>query len=132
MADITEQNPQLSSLHAAEEARRLAMLAGDTAALAVLFSDSLDYVHSSGVRDSKQGYLDQLASGALRYEVLEFIEPAFRLLGQAGLVTARMKATVLRGDVRKQVTSSYLAVWADSGSGWTLQMVRGTPLAAAA
>ena len=132
MAETTGHNPQLSSLRAAEEARRLAMLAGDTAALAVLFSDSLDYVHSSGVKDSKQGYLDQLASGALRYEVLEFIEPEFRLLGQAGLVTARMKATVLRGDVRKQVSSSFLAVWADSGGGWTLQIVQATPLPAAA
>ena len=128
MTATTGHSAQLSSLRAAEEARRLAMLAGDTAALATLFSDTLDYVHSSGVRDNKQSYLDQLDSGALHYEVLEFIEPDFRLLGQAGLVTARMKATVLRGDVRKQVASSYLAVWADSGSGWTLQIVQATPL----
>ena len=132
MNAITEQTAQLASLRAAEEARRLAMLAGDTAALAAMFSDSLDYIHSSGVKDSKQSYLDQLASGALRYESLEFIEPGFKLLGQAGLVTARMKATVLRGDVRKQVASTFLAVWADSGPGWSLQIVQGTPLPPAA
>ena len=128
MAEITEHNPQLSSLRAAEEARRLAMLAGDTTALAVLFSDSLDYVHSTGIKDSKQSYLDQLASGALSYEKLEFLEPAFRLLGQVGLVTARMQATVKRGDVRRQVASTFLAVWADSGGGWTLQKVQVTSL----
>lgn len=128
MTAITEHNPQLPSLRAAEEARRLAMLAGDTAALAALFSDALDYIHSSGIKDSKQSYLDQLASGALSYETLEFLEPAFRLLGQVGLVTARMQATVKRGDVRKHVASTFLAVWADSGGGWTLQIVQATPL----
>ena len=54
MTETTEHSAQLSSLREAEETRRLAMLAGDTVALEELFSDTMTYVHSSGIKDSKQ------------------------------------------------------------------------------
>jgi hypothetical protein len=118
------------SLLAAEEARRLAMLAADTAALDALLSDALAYTHSTGVTDGKAGYLQLLASGALRYEALEFAAPQARLLGTAGLVSAVMRATILKGDVRREVASSYLAVWEHTASGWVLQAVQATALPA--
>ena len=120
-----------AGVRAAEEARRLAMLAGDTVKLASLFSDALVYVHSTGVKDSKQSYLQLLSGGTLRYETLEFLALEVKLLGSVGVVTAIMKANVLRGEVRRQVASSYLAVWENTASGWQLQMVQATPLPAA-
>ena len=118
------------SLLAAEEARRLAMLAADTAALDALLSDALAYTHSTGVTDSKAGYLQLLANGALRYEALAFAAPQARLLGTAGLVSAVMRATILKGDVRREIASSYLAVWEHTASGWVLQAVQATALPA--
>lgn len=120
------------SLLAAEEARRQAMLAADVAALDTLLSDTLAYTHSTGVADSKQSYLGSLASGALRYEALEFAAPQARLLGTAGLVSAVMRATVLKGEVRRDIASSYLAVWEHSAAGWVLQAVQATALPAKA
>ncbi|WP_411879689.1 DUF4440 domain-containing protein [Polaromonas sp. YR568] len=120
------------SLLAAEEARRLAMLAADTAALDALLSDALAYTHSTGVTDGKASYLQLLAGGALRYETLEFAAPQARLLGTGttGLVTAVMRATILKGDVRREIASSYLAVWEHTASGWVLQAVQATALPA--
>lgn len=115
-------------LLAAEEARRLAMLAADTAVLDTLLSDALVYTHATGVTDSKAGYLQSLAGGALRYESLEFVAPQVRLVGTAGLVSAVMRATVRKGDVRRDIASSYLAVWEHTASGWVLQAVQATAL----
>lgn len=116
------------SLLAAEEARRLAMLAADTAALDTLLSDALAYTHSTGVTDSKAGYLQLLAGGTLRYESLEFVAPQVRLLGTTGLVSAVMRATVRKGEVRRDIASGYLAVWERTASGWVLQAVQATAL----
>ena len=122
--------PSLEGLLAAEEDRRLAMLAADIATLDTLLSDALAYTHSTGVTDSKASYLALLAGGALRYETLEFAAPQARLLGTAGLVSAVMRATILKGDVRREIASSYLAVWEHSATGWVLQAVQATALPA--
>jgi hypothetical protein len=120
------------SLLAAEEARRAAMLAADTAALDALLSDALAYTHSTGVTDGKASYLALLAGGALRYEALEFAAPQARLLGTAGLVGAVMRATILKSGVRREIASSYLAVWEHTAAGWVLQAVQATALPAKA
>jgi hypothetical protein len=120
------------SLLAAEEARRQAMLAADVAALGTLLSDALAYTHSTGVTDSKHSYLQLLASGALRYEALEFAAPQARLMGTAGMVNAVMYATVRKGDMRRDIASSYLAVWEYTPAGWVLQAVQATALPAKA
>lgn len=120
------------SLLAAEEARRLAMLAGDVAVLGALLSNTLAYTHSTGVTDGKLSYLESLAGGALRYETLEFAAPQARLMGTAGLVSAVMRATILKGDVRREIASSYLAVWEHTALGWVLQAVQATALPAKA
>lgn len=117
-------------LAAAEEARRLAMLTADTGALTAMCDEALVYVHSSGVTDSRESYLQKLDSGALRYETLEFVAPRVRVIGTTGLVHAGMRATVLRGGGRHAVASSTLAVWTFGEGRWTLQAVQGSPLAA--
>lgn len=118
-----------AGLAAAEESRRLAMLAADAPRLAAMLSESLVYVHSTGVRDGRDQYLERLVSGALRYETLEFTAPHYRLLGSVGLVHAGMRATVLRNDGRHAVASSTLAVWQHADAGWQLQALHASPAA---
>lgn len=120
------------SLLAAEEARRLAMLAGDVGVLGALLSDTLAYTHSTGVTDSKLSYLESLAGGALRYETLAFVAPQARLMGTAGLVSAVMRATIVKSDLRRDIASSYLAVWEHTALGWVLEAVQATALPAKA
>lgn len=132
MSSPIEDSPAAAGARAAEEARRQAMVAGKLLTLADLLSDTLAYTHSTGLQDSKQSYLEQLSSGALRYEALEFVAPVIRVLGPVALVSAVMKATVQRGGSRRDVASNYLAVWENTPAGWKLQALQATPLAAAA
>jgi len=104
------------------------MLAVETPRLAAMFSESLVYVHSSGVRDSRDSYLEKLVSGAIRYETLEFTDPHYRMLGSVGLVHAGMRATVLRNGERHAVASSTLAVWQYLGGYWQLQALHASPV----
>lgn len=117
-----------AGLAAAEESRRLAMLGANTTHLAALLSESLIFVHSSGVRDSRDSYLEKLSSGALEYETLDFINPHHRLLGPLGLVHAGMRAMVLRGGGRYEVSSSTLAVWQYAEAGWKLLARQASPI----
>ena len=107
------------------------MLANDVVALGELLSDSLVYTHSSGAKDSRQSYLHRLASGALHYESVEFEQPTARVIGTVGLVMATMRAS-MSGNTgnRREVNSNYLAVWEHGASGWMLQVIHGTPVAA--
>ncbi len=116
-----------AGLRTAEEERRLTMLAADSLRLGNMLDESLLYVHSSGMTDSRTSYLQKLSSGALRYLSLIFACPRFTVLGNIGLVQAEMRATVLRNDSEHVLVSSYLAVWYHSASGWTLHAVQATP-----
>lgn len=124
-------SPDPTSLLAAEEARRQAMLANDAAALGALLSDALIYTHSSGGKDSRQSYLQKLISGALHYERVGFEQPTARVIGTVGLVMATMRASISsHTGIRREVNSNYLAVWEHGASGWMLQLIQGTPVPA--
>jgi ketosteroid isomerase-like protein len=121
-------------LRAAEAARLQAMHNNDGAALGALLSETLIYQHSSGARDTRQSYLGRMASGALRYEKVEFLTPEFQLIGgdsRVGLVHARMLATVVRDGTPREIANSYLAVWERDESGWKLVALQGTTVVAA-
>ena len=120
-----------ASLLDAEEARRLAMLDSNTQKLDMMMSDDMTYVHSSGIKDNKQAYLGLLSSGTVRYETLSFDGLTIKIIGQVGLLSGTMQASVVRGEVRKKVSTSYLAVWNNTAAGWELQMVQATSLPAA-
>jgi Domain of unknown function (DUF4440) len=116
------------SLLAAEEARRQTMLTSDVATLGTLLSETLVYTHSTGLTDDKESYLELLTRGVLRYASLEFAAPQTRLIGTVGLVKAVMYATVIKGDVRRDVASSFLAVWEHTATGWVLMAMQATAL----
>ena len=121
-----------NGLRAAEEARRQAMLQGDTGQLGAMLSERLVYTHSGGAKDSRQSYLQKLTSGALHYDTLEFLAPDVRLIGTVGLVAATMKASVSGVGGERKINSTYLAVWAYESSGWKLEFIQSTALPATA
>jgi Domain of unknown function (DUF4440) len=118
-----------------EQQRRAALLAGNADALAPLLSETLVYVHSTAVRDSKGTYLAKLRGGMLRYLSLEFTDLQADVSAGAVLVTGRMAAMVLREGQERQVKSVFLTVWLpepDDGAvqamPWRLRAHQGTPL----
>ncbi len=71
------------------------MTDADTATLDGLFSADLVYTHSDASSDSKQSYLDRLASGHFDYGVIEHPETSIVVRGDCALVFGDM-----RGEVR--------------------------------
>jgi Domain of unknown function (DUF4440) len=120
-----------ASLLEAEEARRQAMVDSNTQKLSALMADSMVYVHSSGITDSKPAYLQLLSSGTVTYETVAFDGLNIQLIGSVGLITGTMKASLMRSGNRKQIATAYLAVWEHVGGDWLLHAVQATSLPAA-
>lgn len=115
---------------ALEEGRRLALLAGDVAALQDLLAQELIYVHSTGVTDTKESYVNKLSSGVLKYLELQFADLQARTFDQTIIVSGRMSARVRKGEQDKDVASLFMTVWICGTDGvWQLQAHQGTPIA---
>ena len=114
--DITAK--QISAL----EARRYqAMTDADIATLDELFSADMVYTHSDATADSKQSYLDRLATGYFRYGPMEHPEHSIVVRGDCALVFHDMRGEVLVNHETKRVLNSRaLAVWVREDGNWTL------------
>jgi ketosteroid isomerase-like protein len=73
----------------ADEARRLAMLHGDIAALDALLADDVTIFWGDGTADDKASTLALFRSGRLRYSQLEYYNTRVRAYGQTAVVTGQ-------------------------------------------
>jgi hypothetical protein len=62
---------EVEEVRALEQVRFSAMLAGDLDTIANLLDPRLIYVHSSGIADTRQSYLDALAKSEYTYHAVE-------------------------------------------------------------
>ena len=108
---------QISEL---EAKRYQAMTDADTATLDGLFSAGLVYTHSDASSDSKQSYLDRLASGHFDYGVIEHPETSIVVRGDCALVFADMRGEVRIGGQTRVLNSKSLAVWVREDGNWAL------------
>ena len=113
-ADIAEQ------VRALEDRRYQAMTSGDVGALAGLLSADLVYTHSDATSDSKQSYLDRLASGYFKYGPISHPETGLVVHGDCVIVTGDMRGEVHIGGTLRVLNNAYLAVWVREGEGWVL------------
>lgn len=104
------------------------MVAGDLAALAELIADDCRYVHSTGVNDTKAGYLASIASGSLAYTWIRTAEHVFLLAGDAVLVQHEMRAELVLDGVPKPYRSRAVAVWRTGDDGLRLAYFQATGL----
>ena len=114
--DVTAK--QISAL----EARRYqAMTDADIATLAELFSADLVYTHSDATADSKQSYLDRLATGFFDYGPMTHPEHSIVVRGDCALVFHDMRGEVLvNHETKRALNSRSLAVWVRENGNWAL------------
>ncbi|MGH3261129.1 MAG: nuclear transport factor 2 family protein [Trebonia sp.] len=108
---------QISEL---EAKRYRAMTDGDIDTLAKMFSADLVYTHSDASSDSKQEYLDKLASGFFDYDVIEHTETSIAVHGDCALVFGDMRGEVRIDGQLRMLNSKCLAVWGRDNDNWTL------------
>lgn len=108
---------QISEL---EAKRYQAMTNADLDTLAELFAADLVYTHSDATADSKQSYLDRLASGYFDYGVMEHPETSIVVRGDCALVFGDMRGEVKINGQTRVLNSRALAVWVREDGNWVL------------
>ena len=110
-----------------EDRRYEAMLAHDVAALRDIFADDAVYTHSNGVVDDKDAYLKAFSSGEFIYRTIERFEEKVRLLGDAAVVTGRIRLKIDFKSGPKLLESSFLSAWVRTVVGWRHLAWQSTP-----
>jgi Domain of unknown function (DUF4440) len=88
----------LDEVHALDQARLFAMMAGNVDTVAGFLHDDLVYIHSTGLIDGKSSYLESLRQGKYVYESVDVIaerhveSEAFILLCQTLRVRIRLRS----------------------------------------
>lgn len=125
---MTISTPTPDEVQKWEIRRRDALVASDVDALETLLSPTLQYVHSTAARDTRDSYLQKVASGLLRYQSLEFSDLQVQCAPSAVVVTGQMDAVVLKHGEPKVVRSVFMTVWWPEGGEWRLRAHQGTAL----
>ena len=103
-----------------EDERYAAMLAKDVKALERLLDDSLVYMHSSGVADSKASYIAGLRDGVWDYRKIARTEQSVKVVGDTALVFNRLAISIKVKGVQKELDNRALAVWVRRDGAWRL------------
>jgi ketosteroid isomerase-like protein len=117
---MTPADDVAKQISALEDRRYQAMTDGDVGTLAELFAADLVYSHSDASTDSKQSYLDKLASGYFDYGPLEHPEAGVLVHGDCAVVLHDMRGEVLVEGTTRVLNSKALAVWVKDGERWLL------------
>jgi ketosteroid isomerase-like protein len=122
MGGMTADDDGTAKQISALEARRYqAMTDADIATLDELFSADMVYTHSDATADSKQSYLDRLATGFFRYGPMTHPEHSIVVRGDCALVFHDMRGEVLvNGETKRPLNSRSLAVWVREDGNWAL------------
>ena len=118
---MTADDGVANQISALEARRYQAMTDADTDTLAELFAADLVYTHSDATADSKQSYLDRLATGFFRYGTVAHPEHSIVVRGDCALVFHDMRGEVLvNGETKRPLNSRSLAVWVREDGNWAL------------
>ncbi len=118
---------QLAEVRDLEDERVTAMCAQDAETLERLLSDSMVYVHSSGLVDTKDSFLGHVRNGPIQYKTFERRDVDAHAAGD-GTVLFRGEAAVrVEFDGNPlDLDFRYLAVWVKHGDDWRFEAWQST------
>jgi ketosteroid isomerase-like protein len=120
MDAMTADDDAAKQISALEAKRYQAMTDADTGTLEELFSANLVYTHSDASSDSKESYLDKLASGHFDYGPVEHPEHSIVVHGDCAIVIGDMRGEVQIAGQARVLNSRSLAVWVRENDDWVL------------
>lgn len=113
----------------AERARAAALLARDAAALAALLHPELRYVHATGIRHDRDGYLQTLRTGPRFLDVVFTPEQILDLADGAALSGQLFMRLQREGERGIEARSWVSALWLSDAVGWRLRLFQSTRMA---
>lgn len=109
------------AVSAADKAWAAATVKGDAAALNRLLADDLNYIHSTGVIDTKAMFIDKLKTGKQKYFKLEHEGMEVRLYGPTAVLTATARVDSSTNGVNNPPNHlRFIHVWYHSKGAWQL------------
>src|SRR6266404_4810504 len=114
MSDVT------SLIESLEEQRCQALINGDTQKLAELFSERLNWCHSSGQVDNKRSLLERISSGQTKYKSMSRHEERFVLGSGAAVATGLVQMVAIIGGKEHHLSNRYTTVWLHEDANWRL------------
>ena len=120
-APNTAATPELAALDKARRAWATALMQRDGHALAALVDEGLVYVHSTGIVQDCDPYLEYVKAGP-RFLAVEMRDANVRLRDGTAIVNGKLHLTLLRpGETSEtQVTALATQVWFRDGAAWRL------------
>jgi len=109
-----------AAVRAAELARFAAQTSRDTAALRSLLDDDLRYVHSNALVESKDHFIETVATGRIVYDSLVPVEMSHRLYGETAVGTGRVRVQVQMNGQVVRVDLLFTTVHVRRPGGWRL------------
>ena len=125
---MSQEQEVAGQVRAAEDRRYAAMVAADVVVLAELLSDRAVYTHSYGGRDTKQEFLDKLATGDLVYHRVEHPVTEVIVLGDAAVVLGEMHGDITSAGSPRHLASATTAVWGLEDGQWRMAAFQSTRL----
>ena len=111
----------IAPIVAAEERRRAALNGNDAEALATVLSDDLVYIHSNGLAEGREAYLDRVRSGPGRYQNLTVANFTVRRNGSSAICDGQVSFEYAVPNHRPVVVKAhFLAVWKEEAGDWRL------------
>jgi ketosteroid isomerase-like protein len=110
--------PALSPALQLDELRWKALVGNDLDLLDSMFADDMTYIHSNGMRDSKDTYLGALRNGVFRYLSIDVSEAQAHSHGNTTVITGRAVATTRSGAGELISPLTYTAVWSLVADEW--------------
>jgi ketosteroid isomerase-like protein len=112
----------------ADRARFDAMIKADTAALTDLLSADLTYVHSSGVLETRDEYVEAIRSGKYKYKKVDLEDVKVRAYGDTALVSGKATIDVNSGGNDVHTVLRFLEVWVKQDGKWRMSAWQSTRL----
>lgn len=109
-----------------DQQRHNALLKADTEVLDALFTDDLIYLHSTGVIDDKNAYLDGLRSSRTRYLQIAYQPAEYRMAEDFALILGKVDMQLLIGGVEKQVRALIISTWRIENERWRMMSWQAT------
>ena len=113
---------ELQVVMALEDARVAALCEQDADTLDRLLSDSMVYVHSTGLLDTKQSFLDHVRHGPIQYKSFERSNVEAHAAGNETVIVRGVAAAGVEFDGKPiDLHFRYLAVWVQHGGVWRFE-----------
>jgi ketosteroid isomerase-like protein len=98
----------------------VALIRGDTTALAHFYADDLLSINYRGVRSTKAMLLDAIATGRLRFDTLKVLQRSIDLRGDTAWVVERMHQVARGAEGRHPLEVNYRRTYIQRGGQWQL------------